>query len=231
MIRIVIVQMVLIVLLNTSSRAQTNQIFNMMSPKLKQFMVSHPETSSTLSNVVLEAFSNRTVILYYYYAPPGDESASRAYHYYPGDSSVGLVIRENQIPVDEYFCLIFEMLNSEGEQRFQELKKQAESGAVTKSDFVTGILQQEFKAEMRTRNLFGKFNLSKMEIKDSYFYKELMNEPTNYEEALIYKENQSTNHGLIEYYGQEYDIIRGSAPQSNTVSKTTAIVSLVSTNK
>src|ERR1035437_10771122 len=93
--RTVITHILLAVLVSASSQAQNSNIFSMVSPKLKQFLTAHPKASSTMSNVLSEEFSNRTVQLNYFYS--NDESAAKAYHYFPDESSVCIVIREHQL--------------------------------------------------------------------------------------------------------------------------------------
>jgi hypothetical protein len=93
---------------------------NSFSPKLTSFLLSHPATSLTLSNVFREASSKRTLQVYYFYT--NDESAPKARHHYLGDSStVGIFVRENQSACDECISILFEVFNSKGEKRFREL--------------------------------------------------------------------------------------------------------------
>src|SRR5271167_2793647 len=96
-----------------SSQAQGTNIYSMMSPQLREFLATHPGASKSLSDTFSEAFSNRVVQLYYFYTD--DESGPQALHYYLNESSVVIGIRENQEPGDQCYCLIFEILNSEGE--------------------------------------------------------------------------------------------------------------------
>jgi hypothetical protein len=207
--RVAIAQMLLAVLLSTSSQAQTSNIFSMVSPKLKQFLTAHPEASLAMSNVLSEAFPNRTVQLFYFYSD--DESTARASHYYQDESSVGIIIRENQQPCDECMCLIYEMLNSEGEKRFLELTEQAKSGAVSKEGFVMGIKQQEFQADMKMQNLVRKFRFSEKEKAESYFYNRVIHEPSNFEESLSYAKKVSPKRDQIKDYEQEYDYLQKSS--------------------
>ena len=185
----------------------------MTSPKLRQFLIEHPEASLALSNALSEAFSNRSVHLFYMYSE--DESISRASHYYEDASSVGIVLRENQQPTDECICLIYEILNSEGEKRFKQLTEQAKSGTVTKEDFVKGILREEFPTEMKMQKIVGTFKLTKKEKKESYFYDQIIHEPSDFEAAIAYKKKAAHNQELIKFYEQEYANLRATGPRSN----------------
>jgi hypothetical protein len=208
--RTVITHILLAVLVSASSQAQNSNIFSMVSPKLKQFLTTHPKASSTMSNVLSEAFSNRTVQLNYFYS--NDESAAKAYHYFPDESSVCIVIRENQLPCDECICLIFEMLNSGGEKRFLELANMAKSGTMQKGDFVNEIRRQEFQAAKRMRTLLANFELSKKEKVKSCYYNNIIQSPNIFEEFLTYTKNLSPQYyeQQTKHYEQEYDSLRKS---------------------
>src|SRR5271165_1445404 len=81
-----VIHLLLAVSLSISVHAQmASGVFSMASPKLRQFLTGHREASQMMSNVVSEAFSNRTVRLHYFYSE--DESVARARHYYPDESS------------------------------------------------------------------------------------------------------------------------------------------------
>ena len=227
--RIVIAQILLAVLLSSSSQAQKSNILGSVSPKLRQFLTAHPEASLALSNAPSEAFHNRAVQLYYMYSD--DESIARAFHYYPDETSVGIVIRENQQPCDECICLIYETLNSLGEKQFQELAERAKSGTVTKADFVKGIFQQEFPVEMKMQKIVGSFRITNKEKNESYFYNRLMQEPNGFEKAMAYKKKAAPKQELIKFYEREYDDLRDSESRSNTALEPTASAPSVSTNK
>ncbi len=196
----------LTLLLCVSSRAQDSPTLSRVSPKLKRFLSDHPVAARTLSKTLSEAFASRSVEVYYFYTD--DESVPRAEHYYPGKSSVRIVIRENQEPGDEYLSFIYETLNSEGEKRFQELFGMAKSGAITKPDFIKEVLKQEFQAAEKLKALLGSLELSKQEIAVSYFYNRFLNCPGNFDEFLSYQKKVSPDRDVNAFYGQEYDRIR-----------------------
>jgi hypothetical protein len=194
------------VLICVSSWAETPNILDMSSPKLRQFLVGHPVASITLSNIYVEAFSNRSVHIFYFYSD--DESVPRAHHSYADEASVNIFIRENQQPSDECLSLIFEMINSEGEKRFLQLADMAKSGKITKQDFVKEVMRQEFKAVRKIQSLIGGFNLNNTETHESYFYNRIANCPGNFEDFLTYKKKVSPNRDQVKEYGQWYDYLR-----------------------
>jgi hypothetical protein len=193
------------ILLSISSSAEDSGILKVVSPKLKQFLAEHSAASQTLVAVISESFSNRTVQLYYFYSD--DDARPRALHYYPDDSAVGLLIRENQEVCDEYICLIFEILNSQGEKRFKDLAEQAKSGTVSKKDFARGIMRQEFQAILRVRGLLDGLKLKPKEKSASYYFKKFADCPDDFEKFLTYQPKGVTRDQFKEYE-QAYDSLR-----------------------
>jgi hypothetical protein len=157
----------------------------LLSPKLNRFLISHPAVAITLSNVLAEASSNRTVEIYYYYT--NDESTPRAHHHYIGDrSTLGIFVRENQQPYDECIGILFEALNSKGEKRFMELFKEAKSGWISRVEFVREIMLQEFQAVKTTKVLIRNLKLDPNESAGSESYQYFINSPDDPEEFLAY---------------------------------------------
>lgn len=202
-----IIILFLSLLLCFSSWAQQTNILSSASPKLRQFLIDHPTASKLLTNTLSEAFSDRTVQLYYFYSD--DESVARAVHYYPHESAVVIAIRENQEPSDEFFCLIFEMLNSEGEKRFQRIFKKAASGTMSRTDFANEMLKVEFEAVKRMRDLVGNLKFNDKEIAKSHYYKRFIECPNKFEDFLAYTEKLSSPHqSPAKEYEAQYDLLR-----------------------
>ena len=189
-----------------SSFAQESNILDTVSPKLRQFVITHPGALQLLTNTLSEAFNGRTVQLYYFYSE--DKVAARAYHYYPSESVVGICIRENQEPSDEFACLIFEMLNSEGEKRFQEFYHKAESGDISKTNFAREMLNVEFVAVKSTGNLLHNLKFSKKEISESYYYKRFIECPDSFEDFISYSVKVSSHGDPIKEFETKYDSLR-----------------------
>ncbi|HEY3762884.1 MAG TPA: hypothetical protein VGN23_14155 [Verrucomicrobiae bacterium] len=187
----------------------------MMSPSLRQFLTTHPGAAESFSNVLTEAFAKKNVQLYYFYST--DTNVTPAYHYYPDDSSVGIVIEENLSSCEQCIGLIFEMLNSEREQKFQSLMAQAQNGALSKTNFATAVMRQEFGTVEKMKTLLPHFKLSKAEMKDSYYYDNFMGCPDNFDGYLAYSTGLwSKGNDRMTYYEQEYDYLRGTQQIPNT---------------
>jgi hypothetical protein len=202
-----LVMVLLSTLLGVSSWARGLEVLNMASPKLREFLIAHPAALQSLTNILSRAFSERTAVLYYFYSE--NESTPRAAHYYPSDSEVGITIRENQQPADEFICLVFEVLNSESQKLFQELMRKAESGAISRSDFAQETLRVEFKAAQATRDLLGTFRLSKREISKSHNYKLVNGTPKTFEDFLAYtKKICAPERDPFAEYERKYDSLR-----------------------
>jgi len=184
--------------------AQDNSAFINLSPKLKQFLANHPAASKSLSNALSEAFGNRKLVFYYFYSD--DESVARAAHYYPNPTQVTIIVQENQLPCDECFCLLFEILNSEGEPRFQQLVEMAKMGTISRVDYAKEVLKQEFIAGKKTRDLILKFGLSQKEIAESYFYNRYLQSPDDFDAFLSYRLKVSPNRDPIKDYERYYDL-------------------------
>jgi hypothetical protein len=186
-----------------SCGAQNNRAFINLSPKLKQFLADHPVASESLSHALSEAFGNRKLVFYYFYQD--DESVARSAHYYPNPTSVTIIVRENQLPCDECICLLFEVLNSEGEPRFKQLVEMAKTGTISRADYAKEVLKQELIANKKTRDLIIKFGLSQKEITESYFYNRLVQSPDDFDTFLLYLRKVSPNRHAFEDYERYYD--------------------------
>ena len=211
------------VLLCASSWAQESNIVSTASPKLKKFMSDNPEAKKTLNDAISNAFSNRTVQLYYFYSE--DESQARAFHYYPntvGLPEVILSVREDQTPLDEFSCILFETLNSKNESGFAKLTADACSGVVPREEFARKILQYEFEAIKYTRAALLKLKLSKKEIKESYYYRKFAGCPGNFDDFLSYSKKISPDRDAFKEYELKYDSLRKMHDDSNSISNSPA---------
>lgn len=207
--RTVINQIVLAALLSISAPAQKINLFSALSPKLRQFLTDHPSAGTTMSGLLSEAFPGRRVQVLYYYAD--DRTAATTYHYYPTESSAVIVVREDQPASDECISLIFEMLNSAGEKRLLELANQAKSGPLSKADFVRGMMQEQFQAAKRMRDILGDLKLSKKEMTKSGYYSRFIQCPNDFAAFLSYVERVSPGQERLtqEFYERQYDSLRG----------------------
>jgi len=200
-------------LLGTSAQAQKNEWLSPFSPGLQKFLTRHPEDFPILTNVVSEAFTNRSVRFFYFYSQ--DKSAPGAEHFFPDVWEVLITIKANQQPADEFIVVIFESLNAEGDERFGELANEARSGTISKTNFALEIVKQEFVALKQTRDMLGKFRLTKKEIANSAYYKKILETPESFEEFLTYLKKINSS-DLIEQYEEKYDLIRNQESITNS---------------
>jgi hypothetical protein len=189
-----------------SSFAQESGIVSMVSPKLRQFLKIHPDALQVLTNTVSEAFTRKSLQLYYFYTT--NDFVDRSYHYYPSDSVVGVCIRENQEPLDEFISLVFETLNSENEDQFQTIIRKAESGDVSRNDFAQEIIKIEFIAEKQVIKTIEHLKLTEKEKSDSHFYKEEVACPDEFKDYISYIRQLSPGRDPVKAYEAQYDLLR-----------------------
>lgn len=179
----------------------------MLSPKLRVFLTDHGRASQIFTNLISKAFTGRSVKIYYFYSD--DYSIATCYHYYPDESNVVICVRENQKPVDEFISLVFEVINSESETNFQNLREKVIDGSITRTNFAIEVLKVEFRAIMETSGLLGEIGFTKTEIADSRYYKSYANSPTNFVDFIYYTEKMSMpERDPIKEYEQQYDLMR-----------------------
>ena len=193
--------------LHTSVSAQSREtnVVAMLSPQLRAFLDHDTGAANLLDNVLCEALTNRALQIYYIYSP--NEPA--AYHYYTEANGVVVAIREDQHALDEFLCLIYEVLNSEHDVEFQELTRRAEARNISKVDFAHEVLRGEFKAALRTKLLISKVKFRKKETSQSYYYKHIAGCPDTFEEFLTSIEKESKNgRDPIKEYEANYDSLK-----------------------
>jgi hypothetical protein len=190
--------------------AQDARALYLPSPKLRQFLHETPTASQTLSNVLVETFVDRTLCLFYFYSE--DKSVARAYHDYPDETHVAIYIRENQQPLDEFICLIFEALNSTNERQFLKLFDKAKTGAISKGEFTSDVARLEFDAVKKTQVLLKAIKLARGDRSKSEYYKLFRDAPENFDEFFLYIKRLSSARDVIKELSTKYDLLRnGSA--------------------
>jgi hypothetical protein len=187
------------------ARADQSYIQN-MSPKLREFLGDHPPAYRLLTNTISQCVSNRTMQIYYFYTD--NESEARAAHYYPAEGVIGITIRENQEQLDEYVCLVFELLNSGNEKLFEELFNKAETGAISKSEFVREFRLAEFKVMLQVKQLLGGIKTSRREVNKSYYYKRIQGCPDEFEQYLVFTKQISPNRNRTKELEMKYDLLQ-----------------------
>ncbi len=177
----------------------------MFSSKLRGFLKDHADAAQLLNNLITESFTNRTFQLYYFYAT----NQADASHYYPDPYSVAIQIREDQEALDEYLCLVFEILSSSHERHDLELFHKAQSGALTRRQFARTILEEEFMTLRRLNTMMKKVKFGETETAKSPRYQRLIECPDTFEDFLTYiKKKSPAEQDPIEEYEKKYDLLR-----------------------
>jgi hypothetical protein len=192
-----------------ASWAQETNLLRGCSPKLKEFLTDHPTAQKTLNHAFSEAFSSRTVGLSYFYSE--DEHQPKAFHFYPqnaGLPQVFICVRENQPPLDEFISVLFEISNSKGESRFQQIFEQARAGTISRTEFARAILKVEFEADKTIRDLLAHLDVAKRERAKSYYYGRYRDLPDDFEEYLSFIKRASPKRDAIGDYELQYDSLR-----------------------
>lgn len=174
----------------------------MLSPKLRSFLIAHVSASDALDKVFSKAFSAKKITIYYYYTD--NNKNVRAAHYYPAANNVVIIVRENQQPVDEFICLLYEALNSEKEKNFEALGRKAQNKTISRADFALEMVKQEFGTFKKARSIVSSLSLQKTEIDASAQYFGLMKAPSKLEDFLTYSITNG-NRDLIKEYEETYD--------------------------
>ena len=198
----------MVVALLTDCWAQDTNFFT-LSPKLKALLAKNPPARTALSNACATAFSGRSVGLYYFYCD--NESVERAYHFYPNtmnQPAVVICVRENQYPWDELFCLLFELSNSNAQQKFAEIYEQAKAGTMSREEFPKAVLRLEFEAIKGTRDLVRGLHLSRSEKRKSHYYKLFLDCPNDFDGFLSYTKKTSKDRDPVKDYLNQYDTLR-----------------------
>jgi hypothetical protein len=186
--------------------AQRDDVTTTVSPKLRGFLDHNPKAFQVLTNALRESFTNKAVQLYYFYST--NESLARALHSYPSESDVSIYVRENQQPVDEYICFLYETINARREMRFRQLSEQAESGHISRHDFAIEVNKAEFNAVKMTRDLLAGLKFSKQEEAESYYCKRFRDCPNDFEGFLSYIRKVSPQRNVMADYEMKYDSLR-----------------------
>ena len=197
-----------LITLSTPIYAQEQCILGMVSPKLREFLATHQQAFQAFSNTTWECFSNRTLEIYYFYSDA--KYRPDATHYYSSPTNVVMTIRENQEPLDEFICFIYEAKNSLNQQRFEAIFEEARTGKITKNEYAYKFDRIEFEASLVTKELLAKLKFSKREISKSRKYKAMMETSNKYEDRLSNLRNGSPLHHTYRQLkiSDDYDLLR-----------------------
>lgn len=198
----------------SSSWAQHTNLLSTVSPKLKSFLAHSPAAAQTLAKAISDAFTNKAVRLFYFYPntqPDRSTFEPLAFHFYPnltGMPDVLICVAENQAPLDEFISILFEALNTKGDDRFAKLDEDARSGIISRPEYAREKLKVEFEAEKNTRDLLRALKLSKAETAGSHEHALYLGCPDTFEAFLPYLKKVNRHGDIFEAYQSLYDSLR-----------------------
>jgi hypothetical protein len=99
---------------------------------------------------------------------------------------VVITVAQDSYPLDEFINVVFETLNSKGEDRFRAIVDKARAGRIARGDFAREVFRVEFDAVKTTQELLRQVKLSKKEIGKSHNYHYLFETPNDFEGYLSY---------------------------------------------
>jgi hypothetical protein len=186
-----------------------------LSPNLRKFLSDHPTAWKAFTNAASGAFSGKTARVYYFYSDNPDER--RPSHFYPdtaGMPDVVICVAQDSYPLDEFIGVVYETLNSRGEDRFRALSAKARAGTITRGDFAKEVEMVEFEALKSTRDLLRQVKLTKKEISKSHYYHYFFEMPDDFEGFLSYEEHLfPPGDPAMREYELSYDRLRRSEPK------------------
>ena len=187
-------------------RAQETNVLSMASPQLNRLLSENPTAFRALTNVLHLACGDRTLWLYYFYST--SQSPASAFHDYPSESHVAIYLREDQEPLDQYICLMYEAQNSTNQKRFAELLDRAKAGSIAREQFAHDIAMLEFDAVKKTRDRLKEIRVRRGDLKRSSYHKIFAGVPDDFDRYLFYATNRSPARNIIGELEGKYDLLR-----------------------
>ncbi len=115
-------------------------------PRLAAALDSQPEIHEWAAH----EFAGQGSGLLFGWDPAAPISGFDAEHH-PTEGGAVIRIREDLSGLDQMACLVFEMHNARGKERFEEVTTQALNGQLDREQFVRAMVEQETRAELATR--------------------------------------------------------------------------------
>ena len=108
----------------------------------------------------------------------------------------------------------------------------AKAGTISKVDFATEMLRQEFNSVKKTRDSIGNWGLNQKEMAESYDYNRLIHCPNEFDNFMSYIAKVSPKRHAFEDYETYYDSLNNPASPAKMQAKFTSpqISPTVSTN-
>jgi hypothetical protein len=203
-------KMYLVVVLLALPTALYGSFIDSLSPKLQLFLKQHSSISNSFVESSREVLQTRRVQLYYFYA--ADPSVPPATHYDAAVNSTAIVVKENQEPLDECVCILFELINSTHESQFSQVVKKAYSGELSKSEFAKELLKIEFSSTIKVQKLLKTEKFESQETKSAEHYNRLLACPTKFDDYLKFIETTPSRNPVKEYESQYEDLVKRRQP-------------------
>jgi hypothetical protein len=81
----------------------------------------------------------------------------------------------------------------------------AKEGTISRVDYATEVMKQEFSAEKKLKNIIPTFGLTPQEVADSYFYNRCIQCPDDFDAFLVYVRKVSPQRDAFKDYENYYD--------------------------
>ncbi len=196
----------LLMLVAGSSKADSAALFDQLSPKLRGFLTANVGASNALSDVVTIQQTARAITVFYFYA--GDKTRAKAGHYCTGETSAVINLNAELEPIDEYTCLLFELINLSCQERFQEVFVKAIQKEISRKAYPREVLKIEFEAMQKTKGLLRKLKPSAKEVDSSDSYKKFLKSADTFDAfyAELKKQAADGHYDPIKNYERQYDL-------------------------
>jgi hypothetical protein len=200
----------------TNYSIRPTALAQMLSPKVREYIEHHGEVRELLGDAFRQATSNRSARICYFYNEDATDTPEN--HRIPlgNNYNYEIEVRENLVwPLDELVGIYFELINSQGDDKFQAIRRQADFGQIKRQDFVVAIAREEFHAFLKTQAFVNELRLSKQEMAESGSFRFYAGSPPDFE---AFMSNVPPNY--IGNYETMYDALRPPAspgPPRNTI--------------
>jgi len=189
-----------------NNSGEPTALVQMLSPKVRELIEQHIEVKQLLTDISLEATTNRSLVVYSFYSD--DPAAAMAYHFSPDAKTIVIAVSENLQPVDQLIQLVFEMINSERDDKIQAICEQATLGRLGRQDFAVAVVKEEFAAYPKLLAFLSRLRLSKQEMEECVSYEQFVDAPQDFEAFVSYEKTGSLKgRDIFKEYEAKYDAL------------------------
>jgi len=174
---------------------------------LEALLQREHKASAALKSLMASA-GNRRISLFYFYEKEENKSSPRAFHSYPTIRTIHIMVRENQLPWDEYLSIAFELMNIRNQEAFSQLAAEALVGLLTKESYSLKSLELEFQAQKRLLEWFLPLKPKNDEEFKSESFNILNDSSDTFDLFLEKLKKSEAGRNVIEHTKKRYDIIR-----------------------